>query len=61
MIDRGRVYAVGQSGVLVAIDLRTGQRLWEVPMAGIYEPWVAGDFLYAVSIDSEAVCMDQVP
>lgn len=58
VIDKGRVYAVGQSGVMVAIDLRTGSRLWEVPVAGIHEPWVAGDFLYAVSIDSEAICVD---
>jgi len=58
VIDRGRVYAVGQSGIMVAIDLRTGQRVWEVPMAGIYAPWVAGDFLYAISVDSEVICVD---
>jgi outer membrane protein assembly factor BamB len=58
VIDKGRVYAVGQSGVLVAIDLRTGRRLWDVPVAGIYEPWIAGDFLFAITIDSEIVCID---
>ena len=58
VIDKGRVYAVGQSGRMVAIDLRTGSVLWEVPIAGIYEPWIAGDFLYAVSVDSEAICVD---
>ncbi|MGE3334530.1 MAG: PQQ-binding-like beta-propeller repeat protein [Rhodospirillaceae bacterium] len=58
VIDRGRVYAVGQSGLIVAIDLRTGNRLWEAPVAGIYQPWVAGDFLYTVTIDAEAVCID---
>lgn len=58
VIDKGRVYAVGQSGVLAAIDLRTGRRLWDVPVAGIYEPWVAGDFLFATTLDSEAVCID---
>ncbi len=58
VIDRGRVYAVGQSGMLAAIDLRTGRRLWDVPVAGIYEPWIAGDFLYAITLDSEAVCID---
>lgn len=58
VIDRGRVYAVGQSGLIVAIDLRTGNRLWEAPVAGIYQPWIAGDFLYTVTIDAEAVCMD---
>jgi outer membrane protein assembly factor BamB len=57
VIDKGRVYAIGQSGVMVAIDLRTGNRLWEVPIAGIYEPWIAGDFIYAVSVDGEAICV----
>ena len=58
VIDSGRVFAVGQSGLLVAIDLRTGRRAWESPVPGIYQPWVAGDFLYAVTIDSEVVCID---
>jgi outer membrane protein assembly factor BamB len=58
IIDRGRVYIVGHSGVLVAVDLRTGQRVWDVPVSGVYTPWIAGDFLYAISIDSEIVCID---
>ena len=58
VIDRGRVFAIGQSGLLVAIDLRTGRRVWEAPVPGIYQPWIAGDFVFAVTIDSEAVCID---
>jgi outer membrane protein assembly factor BamB len=58
VIDRGRVYAVGHSGILVAIDLRTGQRVWDAPVPGVYGPWVAGDFLYTISLDSEVVCID---
>jgi len=58
VIDRGRVYAVGQSGVMAAVDLRTGRRLWDVPVAGIYAPWIAGDFLFAITLDSEAICID---
>jgi outer membrane protein assembly factor BamB len=58
VIDRGRVYAVGHSGILVAIDLRTGQRVWDVPIAGIDEPWVAGDFLFALTLDAELACVD---
>ncbi len=58
VIDKGRVYAVGQSGVLAAIDLRTGRRVWDVPVAGIHEPWIAGDFIFAITLDSEAVCID---
>jgi outer membrane protein assembly factor BamB len=58
VVDRGRVYAVGHSGILVSIDLRTGQRVWDVPVPGVYQPWIAGDFLYATTIDSEVVCID---
>jgi outer membrane protein assembly factor BamB len=58
VIDRGRVYIVGHSGVLVAVDLRTGQRVWDVPVSGVYTPWIAGDFLYAITIDSEIACID---
>lgn len=58
VIDRGRVFVVGHSGLLVSIDLRTGQRAWESPVSGVYGPWIAGDFLYTVTIDGEAVCLD---
>lgn len=58
VIDRGRVYVAGHSGLLVAIDLRTGQRVWDAPVSAVYGPWIAGDFLYVISIDSEAVCID---
>ncbi len=58
VIDRGRVYVVGHSGVVVAIDLRTGQRVWDAPVSGVYGPWIAGDFLYIITIDAEALCID---
>jgi outer membrane protein assembly factor BamB len=58
VIDRGRVYVIGHSGLLVAIDLRTGQRAWEAPVSGVYGPWIAGDFLYTITIDGEAACID---
>ena len=58
VIDRGRVYVVGHSGVIVAIDLRTGQRVWDAPVSGVYGPWIAGDFLYVITIDAEALCID---
>ena len=35
VIDGGQVFAVGQGGRMVAIDLLTGQRQWELNIAGI--------------------------
>ena len=57
VIDRGRVFAVGHSGRMVAIDLATGNRLWEQPIGGLYGPWVAGDYVYVVSTNAELICL----
>ena len=57
VIDRGQVYAVSHAGRMVAIDLASGERLWEQEISGVQMPWVAGDFIYLVTADSEIVCL----
>jgi outer membrane protein assembly factor BamB len=57
VIDGGQVYAVGQGGRMVALELVTGQRIWELNIAGIATPWVAGDWLFAVTDDSRLLCI----
>jgi outer membrane protein assembly factor BamB len=57
VIDRGQVYAVSHSGRMVAIDLRSGQRIWSQEIASIETPWVAGNFIYMVTTDGELVCL----
>lgn len=59
VIDRGLVYAVSHAGRLVAIDIRTGQRAWEAPIASLQMPWVAGDYIFIVSVDAELVCLSR--
>jgi outer membrane protein assembly factor BamB len=57
VIDRGRVFAIGHGGRMAALDLATGQRLWERNFAGISTPWVAGEFVYLVTLEGELVCL----
>jgi outer membrane protein assembly factor BamB len=59
VIDSGRVYAVGQGGRMVAIELITGQRIWEINVAGISTPWVAGDWVYVVTDDAKLLCIQR--
>jgi outer membrane protein assembly factor BamB len=59
VIDRGRVFAISYSGRLAAIDLRTGERVWERDVAGAEAPWVAGDFIFLVTIQAEVVCLSR--
>ena len=57
VIDAGRVYAVGQGGRMVAIELITGQRIWEINVAGISTPWVAGDWIFVVTDDAQLLAI----
>lgn len=60
VVDGGAVYAASHSGVLAAIDLRSGQRMWARAFASTQTPWVSGPVLYAVSVDGELVAFDRV-
>lgn len=57
VIDRGRVFAIGHGGRMVALELATGQRVWERSFAGTSTPFVAGEFVFAVTVDGEVVAM----
>ena len=46
VIDQGRIYAIGVGGLILALDLRSGRRLWEREVGGGQTPWLAGDWLF---------------
>ena len=57
MIDSGQVFALGQGGRMVALELISGQRMWELNIAGISTPWVAGDWLFVVTDDAKLIAV----
>lgn len=57
VIDSGRVYTIGAGGRMVGTELVTGQRLWELNIAGVETPWVAGDWLFVVTDDARLLCI----
>jgi outer membrane protein assembly factor BamB len=59
VIDQGRVYAVGQGGRMVAMELVTGTRLWEQNIAGISTPYVAGEWIFVVTDDGRLLCISR--
>ncbi len=58
VMDRGRIYAIGNSDLMVAIDERTGNRLWDRSIGGIQTPWVAGDYVFVVTNTAELVAVN---
>ena len=57
VIDSGQVFAVGQGGRMVALDILSGQRLWELNIAGIDTPWIAGDWIFVITDDAKLLCI----
>ena len=57
VVSRGIAYAGSHSGVFGAIDVRTGQRSWQLPTASITTPWVAGDVVYLTDQKGRVICV----
>ncbi|MGX7953137.1 outer membrane protein assembly factor BamB family protein [Tsuneonella sp. HG249] len=57
IIDSGRVYALGQGGRMAAYELVTGQRIWELNLAGISTPAVAGEWIFALTDDARLLAI----
>jgi outer membrane protein assembly factor BamB len=49
VIDRGRVYVSGMGGLSMAVDLRSGRRLWEREIGGTETPLVVGEWVFVIS------------
>jgi outer membrane protein assembly factor BamB len=58
VISNGRVFAIGLGGLFLALDLRSGRRLWEREVAGEDSIWAAGEWLFVVSSDQEIAAVN---
>ena len=59
IIDNGRVYALGQGGRMAAYELLTGQRIWELTLAGISTPTVVGEWVFTLTDDARILAIQR--
>ncbi len=57
VIDRGLVIALSFGGRMVAIDERTGNRVWQREIGGDNTPWMAGNHMFLISTENELVAL----
>lgn len=57
VVDNGQVIAIGAGGRMVAMELVSGQRMWENNLPGISTPAVAGDWVFVVTTDGRLVAL----
>ena len=53
VIDNGQVLAISMGGLLVSTDVPSGRRLWERQVIGEETPYVAGDWLFVISVEQQ--------
>jgi outer membrane protein assembly factor BamB len=59
VVADGRVYAISMGGLMVAVDLPTGRRLWEREVSGEDSLWAAGSWLFIVSLDQRIAAVSR--
>ncbi len=59
-IQDGVVYAASHSGVLAAVDARSGARIWERVFGSRLGPVISGDFLFLVGTDGRVACFNKI-
>jgi outer membrane protein assembly factor BamB len=57
VIDKGIVVAISFGNRMVALDERTGNRIWQRDIGGSEMPWIAGNYIFTITNDSELVGM----
>lgn len=57
VIQDGRVYAMGMGGTSMAVDLRSGRRLWEREVGGTETPLPVGDWLFLIGASGELLAL----
>lgn len=58
VIAGNMVFAAGHNDILVAIDVRTGTRVWERDIGSTNQPWVAGKMLFVLSTNNDLLAME---
>lgn len=59
VIDGPYIYSISHAGRLVAIDSRSGERIWTRDIAGVQTPVVAGEYLYLSAMDGNVICLEK--
>lgn len=59
-IQDGIVYVASHSGILTAIDARSGTRLWSKTFGSRQGPVIGGDYLYVVGTNSKVIAANKI-
>ncbi len=59
-VQDGIVYAASHSGILTAIDARTGARIWSRAFGSRQGPVIGGDYVFVVGINGKVAALNKI-
>ena len=59
VVDGETVYVLGNADVIAAIDMRSGNRIWEKQIGGINTPLLSGNTLFVVTNDNDLLAINK--
>ena len=59
VIQGGRVFALGQGGRMASYELVSGQRIWEINIAGISTPVTSGEWVFVMTSEAKLLCVQR--
>lgn len=57
LIRDGVVYAISNSGLMVANLLANGRGLWDMELSGYHTPWIAGEYVFVLSAEHQLIAI----
>jgi outer membrane protein assembly factor BamB len=59
LVKDGVIYTIGNGGLMMAIEVKTGNYLWRKNIAGLTDFWGAGDFLFVINNDNKLLAISK--
>ena len=57
VLDKDLVFAISFGGKMVAINQKTGQRVWQKDISGAETPWVVGNMIFLLTANNELLAI----
>lgn len=57
VIDENTAFLISHSGMMMALDVRLGNKVWSREVGGIQSPAVYGNFMYLISNENKLTCL----
>ena len=60
VIENGLLIAISHAQKLVAIDMRSGMRVWQKEIGGVETPIISGDFIYVINNNNDIIALEKL-